>query len=60
MLPRFAEHVTIIFAICNKTAILLANAMVSSRLDYCNALLYGVSKSNIAKLQRVQNAHLQT
>ena len=29
--------------------------MVSSRLDYCNSLLYGVSKSNIAKLQRVQN-----
>ena len=39
-----------------ETAILLANAMVSSRLDYCNSLLYGVSKSNIAKLQRVQNA----
>ena len=30
--------------------------MVSSRLDYCNSLLYGVSKSNIAKLQRIQNA----
>ena len=30
--------------------------MVSRRLDYCNSLLYGVSKSNIAKLQRVQNA----
>ena len=39
-----------------ETAILLANAMVSSHLDYCNSLLYGVSKSNIAKLQRVQNA----
>ena len=39
-----------------ETAILLANAMVSSRLDYCSSLLYGVSKSNIAKLQRVQNA----
>ena len=38
------------------TAILLANAMVSSPLDYCNSLLYGVSKSNIAKLQRVQYA----
>ena len=36
-----------------ETAILLANAMVSSRLDYCNSLLNGVSKSNIAKLQRV-------
>ena len=52
-LPRFAEHVTSIFV---ETAILLANAMVSSRLDYCNSLLYGISKSNIAKLQRVQNA----
>ena len=30
--------------------------MVSSHLDYCNSLLYGVSKSNIAKLQRIQNA----
>ena len=39
-----------------ETAILLANAMVSSCLDYCNSLLYGVSKSNIVKLQRVQNA----
>ena len=39
-----------------ETAILLANAMVSSHLDYCISLLYGVSKSNIAKLQRVQNA----
>ena len=38
-----------------ETAILMANAMVSSRLDYCNYLLYGVIKSNIAKLQRVQN-----
>ena len=40
----------------DETAILLANAMVSSLLDYRNSLLYGVSKSNIAKLQRVQNA----
>ena len=39
-----------------ETAILLANAMVCSFLDYCNSLLYGVSKSNIAKLQRDQNA----
>ena len=26
------------------------------RLDYCNAILYGTSKSNIQKLQRVQNS----
>jgi len=34
----------------------LANALVSSRLDYCNSLLTGINKSNILKLQRVQNS----
>ena len=38
------------------TAALLANSMISSRLDYCNSLLYGVSKYNVAKLQKIQNA----
>jgi hypothetical protein len=33
----------------------LANALVSSRLDYCNALLSGISKSNLSRLQRIQN-----
>ena len=33
----------------------LANALVSSRLDYCNALLSGISKSNLTRLQRIQN-----
>ena len=51
---RFAVNSQIPYS--DETAILLANAMVSSRLDYCNSLLYGVSKSNIAKLQRFQNA----
>ena len=30
--------------------------MISSRLDYCNSLLYGKSKYNVAKLQKIQNA----
>ena len=30
--------------------------MVGVRLDYCNAILYGTSKSNIQKLQRAQNS----
>ena len=30
--------------------------MISSRLDYCNSLLYGISKYNVAKLQKIQNA----
>jgi len=28
--------------------------MVGTRLDYCNAILHGTSKSNIQKLQRAQ------
>jgi len=36
-------------------ALSVATSMVSSRLDYCNSVLYGTSKSNIQKLQRVQN-----
>ena len=36
-------------------AISIAVAMVQSRLDYCNSLLYGISAFNINKLQRVQN-----
>ena len=37
-------------------AITLANSLVSSRLDYCNSLYFGMSKQNIQKLQRVQNS----
>ena len=42
-------------ALDKNTANMVACSIVSSRLDYCNSLLYGTSKSNIAKLQRVQN-----
>ena len=38
------------------TAALLVNSVISSRLDYCNSLLYGLSKYNVAKLQKIQNA----
>ena len=38
-----------------KSANLLANALVSSRLDYCDSLLSGIADTDLAKLQRVQN-----
>ena len=38
------------------TAIALANALVSSRLDYCNSLLYSVPAKYLDRLHRVQNS----
>ena len=34
---------------------LLANALVSSRLDYCNSLLSGIAETDLTKLQHVLN-----
>ena len=35
---------------------LLAHALVSSSLDYCNSLLFGTADKEIIQLQRVQNS----
>ena len=37
------------------SAKLLETALVSSRLDYCNSLLYGIADIDLTRLQRVQN-----
>ena len=34
---------------------LLASALVTSRLDYCNSVLQGVAGKDLERLQRVQN-----
>ena len=40
----------------SKTTEILVHAFVSSKLDYCNSLLYNVPKYVLKKLQSVQNA----
>ena len=37
------------------SAKLLANALVSSRLDYCNSLLSGIAETDLTKLQSILN-----
>ena len=39
-----------------ETAANIGRSVVSSRLDYCNSLMYGISRANMKKLQWVQNA----
>ena len=39
----------------NENLKLLVNALVISRLDYCNSIHYGLPKRELDKLQRVQN-----
>ena len=58
-----AAYAFTIWRICSRirryldldSAKLLATALVSSRLDYCNSLLYGIADMDVTKLQRVQN-----
>ena len=38
------------------SAIILANALVSSKLDYCNSLLFSLPEFPLDRLQSVQNA----
>ena len=40
----------------HETAVKVANALVSSRLDYCNSLLYNTKRAYTSRLQKVQNA----
>ena len=38
------------------TSVLLANALVSSRLDYCNSLFFSLTDFELRRLQLVQNS----
>ena len=55
--------VTSLYKICQiwkyldlKTTERLIHAFVTSRLDYCNFLLYGLPQYELSKLQRIQNS----
>ena len=41
--------------LCVDSAKALVHAFISSRLDYCNSLLYSLPKKSLDRLQRVQN-----
>ena len=42
--------------LCQEVTVTLVHAFITSRIDYCNSLLYGLPNSLLAKIQRVLNA----
>ena len=42
--------------ISRSTTKIIVHSFVSSKLDFCNSLLFGAQKRDIVKLQSVQNA----
>jgi hypothetical protein len=40
----------------HNSSVLLANALVTSKLDFCNSLYYGLPESSIHRLQLIQNS----
>ena len=44
----------------SNTALTIANSIVHSKLDYCNSLYYNLSKSQITRLQQIQNSLART
>ena len=51
-LRRIRRHIPL------STAKTISNALISSRLDYCNSLLNNIAKQDLSKLQRVRLARV--
>ena len=49
-----------VWYLTNEMTVKVANVMISSRVDYCNSLLYHTKKTSIGKLQRIQNICVQS
>ena len=43
-------------SLTQQCANIIACSLVNARLDYCNSLLFGTSRTNVIRLQRVQNS----
>ena len=54
--PRYDTIPQIRPILDHNSAILLANELVTQRLEFCNSLYAGLSKSSLNKLQLVQNS----
>ena len=51
----FVTFVEFVIFFLSSVATALANSLVSSKLDHCNSLYFGISQVNLNKLQRIQN-----
>jgi len=46
----------VVQSLTSEAAITLVHSFVSTRLDYCNSVLYGIADNQLQRLQSVQNA----
>ena len=51
-----SQHQRISKFLFRENLLTVIRAFITSRLDYCNGLLYGLPNTELIKLQRVQNA----
>jgi len=64
MSHQYAELLTNIHCLkaflTQEALVTVVHAFVTSRIDYCNSLLYGISDYNIKRLQQIQNSAART
>ena len=46
----------VVQSLTSEAAMTLVHSFVSTRLDYCNSVLYGIADNQLQRLQSVQNA----